>query len=101
MTEATPPKGVVALLISPAGRVCASVQTFDQACPQGSDLYETQEYLARMSLSGATVAAFCSRELVEAADGYLCEMIVKALIEKKGYRIEYIPIGHDDEEESA
>ena len=54
-------------------------------------------YHAYPVLNGAVIRAMCSDDIAAVVRDYDAEQIVRALCEKKGYKVHMISIGHETE----
>jgi hypothetical protein len=91
-------RGIVMVLIAPDGRAVANATSFETSTPGGFSLRQAQELRAQRALAAAAINAFCSPVIAEAMDEFDREEVLRALVSRKGYRIETIAVGHDDEE---
>jgi hypothetical protein len=91
------PKGVVAVMVGPDGREVCSVSHFGLDKPGGFELLEAQKHYAKVFLNGAVIRAMCSDDIAAVVRDYDAEQIVRALCEKKGYKVHMISIGHETE----
>jgi hypothetical protein len=91
------PKGVVAMLISPDGTVMADVSHFERDRPGG--FLEAQKHYAGDALANEVVRKFCSDFIYQAMRGYDCQQLLGRMrLKERGFRVEYVEIGHDDED---
>ena len=95
MSDHKAPQGVISLFLSQDGRVVAHTADFHPDHPGGFTTQEAQRIRSRDALYRAVMRTMCNWDLADACDQYACEKVVKCLLEK-GYRMEYISIGHDE-----
>jgi hypothetical protein len=88
--------GVVVVLIAPDGRMVVSVSDFNRSGYGGFTLQEAQTMRAKEALARTAIRAFCNDDLADVIDRYRAEEIIRALCDKKKYRVEMIVIGHKD-----
>lgn len=95
MGDTLAPQGVVAILTAPDGDVVVA-HHFGWGRPGGFTLLEAQKHYAREALARETIRQHCSYAMAEIIDTYRAEQIMNDLVTRKGYRISYHHIGHDD-----
>lgn len=93
--------GVVAVFISPDGRVVAEVTDFERSGYGGFTLEEAQRIRCKRALNRAVVSRFASDPLANAISEYSAESIVSEMVDKGGYRKHFITIGHGQAEGDA
>lgn len=86
------PKGVVAIFVSPDGRVVASGTDFDVDRPGGYKLQDAQRVRAERRLARAVVDAYCSSTVTEALSEYDREQMMRKLPGK----IAFVYIGQEE-----
>lgn len=94
-TPTPTPQGVVAILTAPDGDTVVA-HHFGRSKPGGFTLLEAQKHYAREALARGTIREHCSYAVAEMIDTYRAEQIMGDLVNRKGYRISYHYIGHDD-----
>lgn len=89
------PKGVIAIMTSPDGRVVASESDFDPSSAAGFQNWQRQRSRARAKANRATVDAYCSPVITEVLDQHDIDGICDDLCRKKGYRLTLKAIGYE------
>jgi hypothetical protein len=90
-----PPHGIVAVFITPEGRVIAHAASFEPGAPAGFSQQEFQTIRARRSLSLETVRALSGDDIGNAIDEHTAGRITETLL-SKGFKQHFIPIGYDE-----
>lgn len=85
--------GIVAVLISPDGRVVGRGSNFDHGYPAGFTLPEAQAMRAEAEMRRDFIIGACNGYVSEAMQDYDIQQLVKRM---NGFRTEIIKIGHDD-----
>lgn len=88
--------GVMAILTNDKGVVVAHAATFDGNRPGGFKLLEAQKHYARERLANEFIRKWTTEDIAEVMRGYDAEQIIENLCRRKGYRVELLPIGHDE-----
>ena len=89
------PKGVVALLIDPTGRVAGQAMDFNQGGYGGFELWEAQRMRAKSAATRDYVVRHSSPALSDHVDQYMADRIVDDLRSSKNWRMHYVAVGHD------
>ncbi len=89
------PKGVLAIMTAPDGRVVASESDFDPSEANGFEAWNRQRSRARAAANRATVHAYCSPVIVQVLDQHDIDGICQELCRKKGYRMTIKAIGYE------
>lgn len=87
------PKGVIAILTAPDGRVIAATSDFAPDRPGGCEIHEGQRYRVQRKLYFATVRAYCADAVTDAIDDHMADRICNALL-RRGHKITYRAIGY-------
>lgn len=89
-------RGVIAVLTNNHGQVITNAVDFDGFHPSGFTVLEAQKMRIKTAIAEAMVKAYCSEDIVESviARGRPQE-ILQHLVDKKGFTVTIIPIGHD------
>ena len=85
------PKGVVAIVTGPDGRVWAHASAFDPLKKEDQEFSATQEVAIEL------IRKTCNATIASAIDLEGCKSITRALINKKGFRLTLKYIGYNEE----
>lgn len=89
------PKGVVAIITDPQGRVMASHADFALNRPGGFSLQDAQQQRAGEGVRRQLIKCTCAEYIAAQLGEYDCRKIVDGL-RRDGWRVEYVTIGHDE-----
>ena len=98
MSKEKQPQGVVAVLVSPQGRVVAEATDFSHGGSAGVSQQEAQRYRVKKAVARDYLRAMVNGELfaVLASEYPGPERIVQKLVSDHGYRLHFTEVGYPD-----
>ena len=95
--KAAEPRGVIAIITSPAGDVITTASDFNRSGAGGYKLWEAQRYRAVQQAKYAVVRAYASSVLIDALDSYVVEQIADSLLRKGKHKLSLRAVGWPDD----
>lgn len=96
MSKTAKPVGVVGVVIGPDGHVAADATDFHRNRPAGFSIQEAQRIRVRDKLANEIVKRGCNDYIAKAMLGYDAQNLLSRLMNEHGFRVEYIPVGHEE-----